>query len=333
MDKNIVIVSAYCPDKQRLDMLYKLINDLQNLRETHDLLITSHTIIPQYILDKVDYYVYDRHNDLITDINLINRAWFSPFEGLTILSNLISNYSTYLAVYRTIIPAFNFAKGYGYVKAHHIEYDTEIKNLDEIHNNDVDLDEVDSIVYTKEYKNFESNIDLPLGSVFSFRLDKLNDIFLNYDEEKLLDILKSVEQKTNERTTRDILLRNGNTQKVKDIEEFLHGGNKIALSNQTEKEKMSYWTVPYYDSKDDKIKVVMWNNKDETPIDVKVITNDTDLIFEKGIEKFGWRIKDIGQLSEVDKILILVNNNKKLDMDFSKTSKEEFILNSCAIYD
>ena len=43
---------------------------------------------------------------------------------------------------------------------------------------------------------------------------------------------------------------------------------------------MSYWTVPYYDSKDDKIKVVMWNNKDETPIDVKVITNDTDLIFE-----------------------------------------------------
>ena len=67
---------------------------------------------------------------------------------------------------------------------------------------------------------------------------------------------------------------NGNTIHIKDYEQVKLKDIQFALSNNTFKETMNYWTVPFYDTKEDKVSVIVWNNKDDKPINVNFIINN-----------------------------------------------------------
>lgn len=323
--KELILIGAYCPDDEREKLLNECVDSLQICRNHYDILICSHTEIPTYISKKVDYVFYDKNNDLITDLKYLNQPWFSPIDGMTILSTYIGENSTYLAVYRLLILGLGFAKMFKYKKVHYIEYDTIMNDLSELYNNSKLLDEYDNVVIQKEERNYENNIAWPMGNFMSFKVDSINKLFTEYDKESLLEILFNSSAKTNEKITNDIMKMNGNTIYIKDFDKINPKDIQFALSNNTSKETMSYWTVPFYNTKEDKVSVIAWNNKDEGPINVNFIINDERLLTFKDINKFEWRMGDIGNINDINTILILVNDKVKTKIDFNLVSRETFI--------
>lgn len=329
--KDLILIGAHCPDAEREQLLYECVNTLQTCRKDYDILITSHTEIPSYITNKVDYTFYDRNNELITDLDYLNQPWFSPTPDMTILSTYVGEYSTYLAVYRLLIFGLGFAKMYGYQKVHYVEYDTIMNDLSELYDNSKLLDTYDNVMIQKEQRDFELNLAWPIGNFMSFKVDKIDEVFTNYNKEKLLEILKESSSKTNEKITYDIIRRNNNTVYVKDFDEVIKKDIKFALSNNTSKESMNYWTVPFYHTQEGLIYLIVWNNKGEGPIDVSFIINDNQLKSFKGVNNYEWRMDSVGSIDDINTITILVNNKIKTSIDF-KDIKQSFIKTNYSIH-
>jgi len=322
--KELILVGAYCPDDEREQLLNKCINSLQGCRNEYDILICSHTEVPTYIFKKVDYVFYDKNNDLITDLKYLNQPWFSPVDGMTILSTYIGENSTYLAVYRLLISGLGFAKMFKYKKVHYVEYDTIMNDLSELYDNSTLLDDYDNVVIQKKQRNYEANIAWPMGNFMSFKVDSIDELFTTYDKEKLLEILFDSPSKTNEKITNDIMKLNGNTIYVKDFDKLKSKDIQFALSRNTSKENMSYWTVPFYNTKEDKVSVIVWNNKDEEPINASFIVNNDKMITFNNVNRFEWRMGDIGKIDEIQSILILVNSKIKTNITLNEENKELF---------
>ena len=62
---DIFLIMAYTPDRFKENLLRDLINGLRELDQ--DILLVSHTIQSQDIIDSVDYYLYDKENELLYD--------------------------------------------------------------------------------------------------------------------------------------------------------------------------------------------------------------------------------------------------------------------------
>lgn len=330
--KELILIGAYCPDDEREKLLNECIDSLQKCRNEYDILICSHTEIPTYITKKVDYVFYDKNNDLITDLKYLNQPWFSPIDGMTILSTYIGEHSTYLAVYRLVISGLGFAKIFNYKKVHYIEYDTIMNDLSELYDNSKLLDEYDNVVIQKEQRDYEENIAWPMGNFMSFKVDSINELFTIYDKEKLLKILFDSNSKTNEKITNDIMKMNNNTIYVKNYDEIKLKDIQFALSNNTSKETMNYWTVPYYDTKNDKVSLIVWNHKDEIPITVNFIINNDRIITFKNVKKFEWKLGDIGDINGINSIITLVNGIKKNEIKFDDNLREIFKKTNYTIY-
>lgn len=322
--KELILIGAHCPDDERESLLNQCVDVLQKCRDSYDILICSHTEIPNYITKKVDYVFYDKNNDLITDLEYLNQPWFSPMDGMTILSTYIGEYSTYLAVYRLLIAGLGLAKMFKYPKVHYVEYDTIMNDLSELYDNSKLLEEYDTIVIQKEQRDYELNLAWPMGNFMSFKVESINDLFTTYDKEKLLEILLKSNGKTNEKITNDIIHMNGNSVYVKNYDDIKNKDIYFALSDKTSKEDMSYWAVPFYNTKDDKVYAIVWNNKDDSPIDVSFIVNNRNIINLDQVKKFEWKMSVIGDIKDIDSIMVLVNNKIKTNIILNDDNKEVF---------
>jgi|TARA_R110000744_G_scaffold373977_2_gene486462 hypothetical protein len=316
--KDLIIIGAYCPDEERQELLHNLVNSLSSLRESYDILISSHSIIPDYITTKVDFIFFEKNNNLIiNDLKYLNQPWFKPNNETTIHSTFVSGYSTYLSVYKLLIGGLGLGKTLGYKKAHYIEYDTIMSNLDEFYDNTKLLDSYSSI----QYKN-KDILPWGIGNFMSFNLTQIDPIFLEYDEKKLLSFIEHY-GKTNERVTEEILLRTSRLEK--DFKVLEDKGIKVNLSSKAQKDDLDFWTVPYYDPKTGNLNFICWNQRSKDPIDVSVITNNNKLTSFKSIAFRNYHIKELGPISEIDNILVLINNKVKTHIDFNYINKEDFM--------
>lgn len=322
--KELILVGTYCPDDERERLLNDCIDSLQGCREDYDILICSHTEIPSYITKKIDYVFYDKHNNLITDIKYLNRPWFSLSDNMSILSTYIGSHSTYLAVYRLLIAGLGFAKMFKYEKAHYLEYDSIMNDLSELYDNSKLLDKYDGVAIQKDKGNFENHLPWPIGNFISFKIKSINEIFTTYDEEKLLEILLESPFKTNEKITNDVMLMDGNSIYIKDYSQVKSKYIKFGLSDNTSKESMNYWAVPFYNTNEDKVFAVVWNNKDAQPINVNFIINETRMINFTQIQKSEWRTEEIGDINDIDSILVLVDNKIKVNIILNNENRELF---------
>jgi hypothetical protein len=322
--KELIIIGAYCPDKEREAMLNICVDSLLPLKNDFDFLITSHTIIPQYIAEKVDFVFYDKKNDLVTDWRYCNKPWFSPIPKMRIISSLITGYSTFFAAYRIFIGALGLARNFKYNKVHWVEYDSHFTNFEDFYENSILLDTNVAVQYKKKYTDYEKNLEWGYGCFQSINIEKLDETFLVYDQDKLEKILDNCPYKTNEKITQDVLEKNGDKIFFKDFNELLGRNNQFNLSDKTSKDSMDYWTVPFYDTKEDIVRVIVWNNKDDNPINVNFIINGERLVSFNNVGKFGWEMKNIGDINEIDSILILVNGRIKTNITLNDENKEIF---------
>ena len=331
--KSIIIISDYCPDDERKQLLENCINSLQPIRKDFDILISTHAYIPEYIGKKVDFVFYDANNDLIYDWDLMNTPWFSPYDGLTIVSSLISNFSTYSACNRIIMGGLGIAKNFGYTKAHYIDYDSIITDPSEFYENNKLLENYVTIQYKKEYKDFEWNVEGSVLVFHSINLNKINKILFTYNEKELLNILKNHPNKTNEIIYQDLYKIDNEQILYKNWDILIQKGNIFNLSVNTQKDDLNDWTVPFYDTKTDKINFIVWNFKKDKPIDVSFLINQNQLITINNVNKFEWKMADGDNIDNINEILTIVNNKIKQHIDISTPElKEKFKRNNQTQY-
>lgn len=317
--KDLIVIGAYCPDEERQKLLYTLVNSLLEVKDQFDIMISTHTNPPSYITDKVDYLFYDKNNELIiNDLKYLNQPWFKPDGKSIIFTTFLSGYSTYLAAYRLFIGGLGLGKALGYKKAHFIEYDTFLPNFDELLDNNKLLDSYDSIQY-----KFPSSEGMPwgIGNLMSLNITKIDTLFLEYNKEKLLSFIEDF-GKTNERVTELILSKGSKLDK--DVQLLLDKGFKLNQSSKCAKDELDFWTVPYYDPKTDNIHFVCWNQKSEDPINVNVITNNNKCLSFENVPYRNYYLRELGPISEINEILVLINNKVKTHIDFNIINKEDF---------
>jgi len=329
--KNLIVIGAYCPDDERIDMLENLIDSLEEIKKSYDILISTHSILPNYIVKKVDYVFYDRNNEIIYDLNYINPPWFSPNPGRHIYSTYVSGYSTYIASYRLLIGGLGMGKVMGYTKTHWIEYDTIFTDLSEIDLNDNLLDEYGSILYRKESKDYENNLEWGIGNIMSFNLKKIDNELLKYNRKKLLSYIEGKLSKTNERVTEEILSRTPIL--IKDFKSLNEKNIKVNLSNQSKKDELDYWAIPFYDKKTNKLKVITWNNKNEKPINVIFIINDEKIILHNNVNKFEWKEDEVTDMKRVNTIVTVIDGKIKNNIQINQDNIEVFKKTNYVTYD
>lgn len=62
--KNAIVILSHCNTQEKLDVLNSNLDKLKNYQDL-DIILTSHILLPQDVLDKVDYFVYDKSNPIL----------------------------------------------------------------------------------------------------------------------------------------------------------------------------------------------------------------------------------------------------------------------------
>ena len=319
MKEDIILISAYCPSIKKMDKLRKLINQLQVFREKYDILIVSHTEIAIDIQNKVDLFLYDKKNELLTDWDLINQPWFSPGDGQDrrIQSGLLTGRNTHLAIWRMLILGFSLVKNIGYKKVHHIEYDCEIRDDFEIEENSKLLDDYDFIYY----KDIKENVDdILFGSFQSLKIESLPRDLLILNEDNIKDMIRKSFSKSPEGMLENILINNGKV-KVKNRVLLEKNGNKFATSENDE--TFNPWGVPYIDLKDNKINFIAWNTIKNNGVNYTIIVNDDYILKVYKLLKDHWTILGLDYIENIHKIIIIEDNTIRDTIKFNSNEDKE----------
>ena len=312
--KDIILVTAYCPDYPKEQKLRKLVTQLSKFKDTFDVMVVSHTPIPSDIQKNVNLCLFDDKNELLTDWDLICQPWFSPNNDRRIQSGLLSGRNTHLAIFRMLILSFSLLKNIGYKKVHVIEYDSEINNIDELKDNGKLLDSYDSVYYIE---NSDITIDeILFGSTFSFHIDKLPDSLLILDEDEIKNTIRNSRSKGPEKITRKLIEKSGNYFQ-KNAKVLHKGGNKFATSE--EDDGFNAWGVPFIDLLDDCVYFIVWNNSKLEGVRYTIIVNN-DSVFTTGLVPMGhWKLIKIDNIKDINKILTMENDKVRDNIKFNST--------------
>lgn len=321
--KDLIMITSYCDTKEKENVLRNLVKQIQAQKKYFDIMIVSHTSIPQDISEISDMTIYDKKNELLYDWDLRCKPWFSPGFGNPILSIYTGFYNTHLAIWRMIILGNIMAKNCGYQKIHHLEYDCHIENFDELRENSFLLNEYDCITYTKK----EDNVDeILFGTYQCYRIDSLSQELLELNEEKIKDIIRFSDTKSPEKMLLDLLHTNKKTI-IKSERLLNHSGNIFGLSHHDLNFGYVAWCLPYYDRQTQMLSFIVWNMEAKQIIDVELIYNDSRLFSLYKVEMNTWRIIDIDKFENAKKLIVILNGKVRNIYDFTKNT-EEFKLSS-----
>lgn len=320
---DLIMVTAFCETKEKENILRNLVNQIFLRKDKFDLMLISHTVIPEDIAEKCDYQFYDKKNELLYDYNLRSKPWFDPNGGGKIMSVFTGFFNTHLAIWRMIILGNSVAKNCGYRKVHHIEYDCSIKDFGELIENSTLLESYDAITYNKKEINVD---DILFGTYQAYRLDSLNEDLFILNEEKLKNEISNSDVKSPERMLFD-LLHNKRNGLIKDKTLLDKNGNEFGLSHGDLNKNHTAWCLPYYDNEKEKLCFIVWNMEGRQDISVQIIYNEERVINFYDIKPGHWNLIDVDDFSNAKKMVVILNNKIRNIFDFTK-EKESFKQNS-----
>jgi len=313
--KDLIMISSYCNTKEKEDVLRNLVQQIIEHKDFFDLMIVSHSVIPADIADKCDLVLYDKKNELLYDWDLRCKPWFNPGDTRQIMSIFTGFFNTHLAIWRMLILGNSVAKNIGYSKLHHIEYDCDINDFSELKNNSKLLDEYDCVTYTKSKNTVDPIL---FGTYQAYRLDTLNKVLLELNEDYLKSKIRKSEDKSPEAMLYN-LLHNGKKGFVKSKKLLDTNENNFGLTHSNLSYNHTAWCLPYYDTLTKKLSFIIWNVEEGNgPINVKVIYND-DKIFNFGeILPQHWVMNDIDDFDNAKKMVVILNDKIRNIFDFEK---------------
>lgn len=306
---DLVVITAHCPTLEQEKLLEKCVDSVLNFG--FHVAVISHTHVPIHIQKKCNYYFYDHHNDVNYDEALLYYSWYSIDEKTTIVSKYFTKEFYGFAIYRMFTIASQIGKNFGYKNLHHIEYDCLLQDKGIIEEHNELLKEYDSVFYTN---NGKEN-GFIMGAFKSFRIEKLPELFQNYNKEKIRDMMVNIPLKPLESFTKHIFMKSGKVFFGKQGELLKTG--KI-VGNES-KSRLKHFT-PYYDSRDNKFYFFYKNNNSETD-SIRIFINGNNLI-KFHSEPNHWNTRPLCNFDDLESLLVVMNDKIVYDKTFTSERRE-----------
>jgi hypothetical protein len=301
--KDLILITAYCPDDERENILRNLVTFFLDYKNQFEVMVVSHTVLPIDIQKKVEYFVFDKKNEILTDWDLLNQPWFMPGGDRKILSSFLTKKNTQLAIWRMMIIGFSMAKNLGYSKIHHIEYDCKISEVSEFVENSWLLNEYNSVVYMDRK---EGIAEIMFGSFQSYFIPKLNPLLTKLNEEEIKHLIRNSQTKSPEWMLFNLIEQSGNFY-MKDRKVLEEKGNKFGTIN-SQNSSQNPWSIPFYDQLTDSVNFITWNTTNADGIECKVIVNENNYIHIPKQCLSCWTIKNLGKIEDINSILVIEND-------------------------
>ena len=302
--KELFLITAHIPDDRRESMLRNFVEKLQNY--DYDIMVCSHTPLPKDILNKINYFIYERENRLLTKFNEKFNLWYGT-EYFRIISTEVSPFNHMAAIIRSLGLGLKTAKDMGYEKVHYFEYDTDFDHLDEIVENSKLLDEYDSVYYLAS----------PAGpnSPASLNLNRISKKWFEYSHEHINEWVEKLNFKTIESYELKLFEESNNIVKNADV--LTKNGIKNALNSL-----MSFdnWDVLFSEKENLKFFSLNQNQKEKK---INLIINNDKLI-SITTPPYRWIITDIDNFDNINSVMIMVNGELRKNYDFDEKNRKDF---------
>jgi len=271
-------------------------------------MVVSHSRLPDDLYEKVDYFIFDKENEILTNIESKYDSWWAN-EHFKINTTEARQFNHSVAAYKLFFIGINNAKMLGYKKVHIIEYDTSLNNMSHFNNNSKLLDNHSLVYYKTNYTPVL--ISFPM----SFNLDKLNEEWFKSQKNKIIH----GKYKTLEDLEFFLITQQQDTH-YKSHETLEDGSIKINLYYSFGKE---IWTCPLVDESSDLILFV--NNKNKEELKIKAVINE-NTIKNLVTKPNYWSIIRLCKYEDINKLLIIKQDNNIINYDFTKIDKETYKL-------
>lgn len=318
MKKDLILITSHCDTTEKEEILRNLISGIQEIRNSYDFFIVSHTMIPEDICSKCTLVLYDSKNEILTDPDLRSKPWFNPGDTRPILSVFTGFFNTHLAIWRMVIIGNSIAKNLGYQKIHHLEYDCDIKDFSEFYENSNLLEKYDCVTYTKTQ---ETVTDILFGTYQAYRIDSLSPDLLCLDENKIKESIRKSDTKSPEEMLFN-LLHTGKNGMVKSKKDLDQGGNFFGCSHKINRHHTA-WCLPFFDELTNKICFIVWNSENEFDIEVSIVYNEEKYINLGNIKHMHWKIEEIGNFNDAKTMTVILNGKIRNHFNFEE-DRENF---------
>jgi hypothetical protein len=317
--KDLITIFNYSPDNKRKEILHNLIVRLQSIRNEFDILVVSHSPISDISMGLVDYFYYDSNNELISDFDLTNKFWFRDSE-FVVNSSLVYPISTHLAIYSLLYYTFNFSFHRGYKKIHFIEFDINLEDINLIDKVNEDLNDNDTVL-------FHGDNEWALGVYFESTLNGFNVERFKYDRESILKQLTQSDSRMTERVTPVILCKDRKV-KYRSVYEINKSDSQL---NDEHKNSDLRWVVPIVVQHTNEVNFFIYNETGNNHI-VDLFVDNQHWFFNINNGPEIWNLTHIGDLNEINEILIFVDKKMVNKINFNDKNRDTFRINNSLIY-
>jgi hypothetical protein len=292
--KDIVLISDHPTTEKRLDRLLNLIQLIKNSGKK--IALASHILIPEYIVSKCDYFLYDKENDqdLIPDIGNLpsQRLYFGNYiyTSSEFFIPFIDKDYRYSCL-KQILLSINYLKNKNFDIVHYVEGDMMIDVGELFDNyNIINSGQSDSVIYC-------SNICMG-GGLFSFLTNKIDyNYFFPLDKEKIKIQIDNFYLLEN--FIRNIVFKDYNHH-VKNFENysFLNG---LSTQEDASRVRHSFFYL------NNKWSFLIWNPSTDI-ISVSIMSNISNLNIDFNLEPNTTRIIEIDKIQNDDVMSFSIND-------------------------
>jgi hypothetical protein len=306
--RDLILITAHIPDKKREDLLRNMINKL--VGSDYDIMICTHTPIPIDICNNVDYVIYEKRNEILTEVKF-KYSLFYTTNDFIVESTEVSPFNHCLAILSSLKLGLKISKDMGYQKVHYFEYDTVFENLNEIEENSKLLDNFSTVYYKTQIIPGYPN------SPISFNLEKIDTKWFQFDYNNLYKELETISTKLVEEHEY-ILLENIGNNYVKnelDLSSFgvLKGLNSINNDYA--------WNIICVDHKNT---LLFFGDNPTVEVNkIQIIVNN-QLFYNLEIIPNHWSSIELINYDEINYVMIIVNGVIRSQYDFNIIDRDLF---------
>ena len=305
--KDLIIINSYTPDYEREELLRSFVKQID--KTDFDLMVVSHSRLPDDLYEIVDFFIFDQENELKYDLySKMEIFWKNSNLGIKTTEAKPFNHS--IAAYKLFFVGINNAKNLGYKKAHVIEYDTSLKDMSFFEDNSKLLEDHSIVYYANPVNSTPALVSFPM----SYNIDELHKGWFTFQKE---EILKGP-FKTLEDWELKMVTEQSNT--------YAKSSDDLYSENITINLYCAFgediWICPVVDEENN-LNLFINNIKNKDTLDVKVVINET-IMKKINTKPYHWSYLSLISYKDINTLLIIKDQKEIIKYNFTQINKEDY---------
>lgn len=312
-DEEVVLIMAHTPTLKKIDLLRDLVKSINNLG--YKICLVTHTSTPQDIIDRCDYFIFDKKNELNYEPDIA--YWVHHDTHLFKLKyKQYDCMSTHIVpIYRLVAGALSYLKTLKVDKIYLIEHDTIVHNDAVFNQMSSDLDLYDISTFCTEKANNKNRFLLfPIG----IKLQSLDLTKLIKNSENLIDLYRSYfytpDTPTTERIMYDYLWSGLNIKWNTDLT-CLDMSLSLGLSDKDSNYGNGYTNKTYLFHIHNDALHFFAQNSTETEWNFDIVINNVNK--QINVQPKTWKWVPLNLISDVNQIKLILNDVVVKNLDLS----------------